>query len=190
MINGEGWLNKNIRCRLEIITCKNYNHSTIYIPPVKPSPNLSNITAIRLYPSLCLFEATNVSVGRGTLFPFQVIGYPDSSFGNFTFTPAPIKGVSNNPIHNGKLCYGDDLRNSEMNHKFTLSYFISYFEKFSNKEAFWNSKRWIELLTGDPNFYKQIDKGLNEAEIRKSWQPDLEKYKTTRSKYLLYPDSE
>lgn len=188
MINSEGWLNNNLRCRLEIITCKNYNHSIIYSPPVKPSPNLPNITAIRLYPSLCLFESTNVSIGRGTLFPFQTIGYPDSSFGNFTFTPASIIGVSNNPLHNEKLCYGDDLRNTETNKKFTLSYFICYFNKFSEKNLFWNSRRWIDLLTGDPNFYNQINLGLNEEEIRKSWQPDLEKYKATRSKYLLYPD--
>ena len=190
MINGEEWLEGKNKCPLEIISCKNYTHSMIYAPPIKPSPNLPNITSIRLYPSLCLFEATNISIGRGTEFPFQVVGYPNSSFGNFKFTPLPIMGVSNNPLHNGSLCYGVDLRNVETNQKFTLSYFINSFKKFTDKELFWNSQKWIDLLTGDPYFYYQINNGLNEDEIRKSWQSDLEKYKATRSKYLLYPDFE
>ncbi|MCF8360069.1 MAG: DUF1343 domain-containing protein [Prolixibacteraceae bacterium] len=190
MINGESWLGKNLKCKLKVIPVAGYTHSTTYELPVKPSPNLPNYRAVRLYPSLCFFEATNISIGRGTTFPFQVIGYPDSTMGRFSFTPVSIKGVSEHPKHKGKTCYGTDLRNLSEIPRFTLKYFIDYFNKAGSLELFWSSKRWIDLLSGDTLFYHQVNNGLTEAEIRKSWQPELEKYKQTRKKYLLYPDEQ
>ncbi len=190
MINGEGWLDGNLRCNLKVVPVKNYKHSDRYELPVKPSPNLPNQASIRLYPSLCLFEATTVSIGRGTEFPFQVIGFPNKRFGYFIFTPQSIKGVSAKPLHEGKQCFGVDLRKESFDQKFTLSYFIQFFNKFENPDSFWSSKRWIDLLSGDPNFYSQINEKRSESEIRQSWQSDLLKYKTMRKKYLLYPDFE
>ena len=190
MINGEGWLDGNLRCNLKVVPVKNYKHSDRYELPVKPSPNLPNQASIRLYPSLCLFEATTVSIGRGTEFPFQVIGFPNKRFGYFTFTPQSIKGVSAKPLHEGKQCFGVDLRDETKTPQFTLSYFINFFNKFENPDSFWSSKRWIDLLSGDPNFYSQINEKRSESEIRQSWQSDLLKYKTMRKKYLLYPDFE
>lgn len=190
MINGEGWLANGAKCNLEIIPVKNYSHSDSYELPIKPSPNLPNHTSVRLYPSLCLFEATNVSIGRGTTLPFQVIGYPDRAFGSFSFTPISIKGVSKSPLQENKECFGVDLRNENNIPRFTLRYFISFFNRFNNPVEFWNSEKWIGQLTGDPNFYSQINNGFSEDEIRKRWQPDLDKYKIMRKKYLLYPDFE
>lgn len=188
MINNEGWLTNKMKCRLKIIPVKNYTHKTKYELSIKPSPNLPNHTAIRLYPSLCLFEATNVSIGRGTLFPFQVIGYPGCPTGNFTFTPATISGMTNNPLHENKECTGIDLREIPTPPKLTLSYFIQYAALFDNKNNFWKNKRWIELLTGNKNFYQQINEGWTEEQIKTTWKNDLEKYKLIRKKYLLYPD--
>jgi uncharacterized protein YbbC (DUF1343 family) len=190
MINGEGWLSNRAKCNLKIVPVKNHSHSDVYELPVKPSPNLPNYISVRLYPSLCFFEATNVSIGRGTAFPFQVIGYPDQSFGNFSFTPVSILGVCKNPLQENKECFGIDLRNEKETTRFTLRYFIDFHNRFKNSALFWNSEKWIGQLSGDPNFYGQINSGLTEAEIRKSWQSDLEKYRTMRKKYLLYPDFE
>ena len=190
MINGEGWLEGKKKCKLKVVPVKNYRHSDRYVLPVKPSPNLPNQASVRLYPSLCLFEATTVSIGRGTEFPFQFAGFPDKRFGSFAFTPQSIKGVSAKPMHEGKQCFGIDLRKEAFDAKFTLSYFIQFFNQFENPDLFWSSKRWIDLLTGDPKFYFQICDKKSEVEIRKTWQPDLVKYKAMRKKYLLYPDFE
>jgi uncharacterized protein YbbC (DUF1343 family) len=190
MINGEGWLANGAKCNLKIVPVKNYSHSDVYELPVKPSPNLPNYKSVRLYPSLCFFEATNVSIGRGTAFPFQVIGFPDPSFGNFSFTPVSIPGVCKNPIHENKECFGIDLRDEKETTRFTLRYFIDFHKRFKSPGLFWNSEKWIGQLSGDPNFFGQINSRLTEAEIRKSWQPDLEKYRSMRKKYLLYPDFE
>lgn len=190
MINGEGWLDGNLRCKLKVVPVKNYKHSDRYELPVKPSPNLPNQVSIRLYPSLCLFEATTVSIGRGTEFPFQVIGFPNKRFGDFTFSPQSIKGVSAKPLHEGKQCFGVDLRDETKAPQFTLYNFINFFNQFENPDSFWSSKRWIDLLSGDPNFYSQINEKRSESEIRQSWQADLLKYKTMRKKYLLYLDFE
>jgi len=189
MINGEGWLSKGVACKLEIVKVKNYTHSDKYIPPVKPSPNLPNYQSIRLYPSLCLFEAANVSIGRGTDMPFQVIGYPGFSKGDITFTPQSIPGVSNDPIFKGKECNGIDLQNLETIPTFTLSFFIDFFKDYSSSK-FWSSERWIGLLMGNSDFYNQINSGMSEAQIRETWLDDLNKYKLMRKKYLLYPDFE
>jgi uncharacterized protein YbbC (DUF1343 family) len=190
MINGEKWLSGKLKCKLEVITVKNYTHSMTYMPPVKPSPNLPNYKSIRLYPSLCLFEATNVSIGRGTDFPFQVIGFPNNKTGSFSFTPKSIKGMSDKPLHEGKECRGVDLRSIEPTPKFTISYFIQFYLEFNKPKDFWKSERWINLLTGSATFYQHINQHLSEEQIKASWQNDLKKYKSTRKKYLLYPDFE
>lgn len=190
MINGEGWLNNGIQCELKVIPVKNYEHSYNYILPVKPSPNLPNQLSVRLYPSLCFFEAANVSIGRGTTFPFQVIAYPGNKDGDFTFTPVAIPGMSKDPLFENELCRGIDLRQNETPPKFTLSYFIRFYKNYPKDQQFWKSKRWIELLSGDPDFYKQITDGLSEEEIKAGWQNDLQEYKQLRKKYLLYPDFE
>jgi uncharacterized protein YbbC (DUF1343 family) len=190
MINGEGWLSNKQTCKLTVIPVQNYTHASRYELPVKPSPNLPNHCSVRLYPSLCLFEATNVSIGRGTGFPFQVIGYPDPSFGSFSFTPVSISGVSKSPLHENKVCYGVDLRDEKEFPQFTLKYLLEFRARFTNPDDFWSSKRWIGLLTGDPGFYNQVESGMSEEEIRKSWQPQLQQYKSMRKNYLLYPDFE
>ena len=130
MINGEKWLENGIQCDLTVIPVKNYTHQMAYSLPIKPSPNLPNDLSIRLYPSLCFFEATNMSIGRGTYFPFQVIGYPDSTLGAFEFTPQSITGMAKNPKQEGKVCYGEDLRNEGMAHRFTLEFFLKYYHHF------------------------------------------------------------
>lgn len=189
MINGEGWLENKQQCALTVIPVKNYTHKTHYNPPIKPSPNLPNYQAIRLYPSLCFFEASNVSIGRGTKFPFQTIGYPGSEIGNFKFTPHSIPGVSNNPIHEGKECTGLDLRNKKPIPQFTLKYFLQ-FHKQMKQDDFWKSKRWFELLSGNQTLYKQINEGMVEIDIIHSWDEKINSYKAMRKKYLLYPDFE
>lgn len=188
MINGEGWLPDQMKCKLQVIPVKNYTHAMPYSLPVKPSPNLPNDLSIRLYPSLCFFEATNVSIGRGTAFPFQVIGYPDCKLGSFSFTPETIEGVSLHPVFEGEQCTGIDLRQLAQAPQFTLDYFIRFANSFEDKAVFWKSKRWIELLSGSSLFYDQINKGLSEAEIRQSWQAELNEYRIMRKSYLLYPD--
>lgn len=190
MINGEGWLTDNSQCDLTVIPVKSYTHETKYNLPISPSPNLPNDLSIRLYPSLCFFEATNVSIGRGTYFPFQVIGYPNSPIGLFEFTTKTITGTSLNPLHENEICKGIDLRNSDINQQFTLSYFIQFFESFSKSEDFWKSEHWINLLSGDSSFYKMINQHKTEEEIIESWQPKLNEYQQMRKKYLFYPDFE
>lgn len=188
MINGENWLANNVQCDLDVIAVKNYTHLTAYAPPIKPSPNLPNYLSIRLYPSLCLFEATKVSIGRGTEFPFQVIGYPGCELGSFSFMPKSIKGVSNDPLFENELCNGIDLRTLEQIPHFTLSYFIQFANSFDSRDAFWKSKRWFELLTGSGIIYQQINNGESEESIRLNWEKELKIYKNIRKQYLLYPD--
>ena len=187
MINGEGWLKNHEICDLYIVKNKNYTHSSSRHLPIKPSPNLPNDQAILLYPSLCFFEATEISVGRGTLFPFQIIGYPDSSFGSFSFIPKDIPGMQMNPIQEGKKCFGIDLRNSK-DTTFTLKYLIDFYNKFPDKSKFITRKRWFNLLAGNSELYNQIMSGMSEDAIRKTWQKDLNIYKEMRKKYLLYRD--
>ncbi len=188
MINGEKWLAKGAQTDLEIIRVSGYTHSMKYEPPVKPSPNLPNYLSIRLYPSLCFFEATSVSVGRGTQFPFQVLGFPDHSFGKFSFTPQSLKGMELNPLQKDKVCYGEDLRELKESPRFTLSYFISWLNKFKNREEFVTRSSWFNQLMGNDLVLKLIFEGKGESEIRKSWQTELNNYALTRQKYLLYPD--
>lgn len=189
MINCEKWLENGVQCQLTVIPVANYSHQDHYSVPIKPSPNLPNDLSIRLYPSLCFFEATNMSIGRGTYFPFQVIGYPDSTFGEFTFTPKSIDGMAKSPKQQDKLCYGENLQNETMDHQFTLDYFIQYYQRFANESDFLSSERWFNLLAGDAEVLKLIRAGANEKELEASWADKLEKYRQMRKQYLLYPDS-
>ena len=187
MINEEGWLADSLVCDLTIVTMDNYKHAMPYSLPVKPSPNLPNDLSIRLYPSLCFFEATNISVGRGTYMPFQIIGYPDAKYGDFSFTPKSIDGMSKYPLQQDQLCYGLDLRNESIDHKFSLTYFLLFYKKSGFEQDFVNRKRWFNLLAGNASLLEQIKNGLGEEEIRLSWEDELREYSQLRSKYLLYP---
>ncbi len=190
MINGEKWTAAQEPCRLTIVKVKNWTHATTYQPPVPPSPNLPNYQSVRLYPSLCFFEATSVSIGRGTEFPFQVIGGTLSSLGNYQFTPADIPGFVNNPINEGKTCHGIDLRNIQPIPRFTLRYFLDFYRKYPSEKEFLTSERWLNLLSGSDLLIKGIREGKTEEELSASWIPELNQYKMTRKKYLLYPDFE
>jgi uncharacterized protein YbbC (DUF1343 family) len=169
---------------MEVMPLKNWKHSDPYVLPVRPSPNLPNDQAIRLYPSICLFEGTAISLGRGTPMPFQVLGNPDLKNMPFDFTPVSIKGVSNNPPQENKLCHGIDLRQAQTKRTIDLSYILSFYKAFPDKEKFFIP--YFEKLAGTSALRQQIKDGFNEEEIRKSWAPDLAKYKTMRKKYLLY----
>ncbi len=190
MINGEGWLANNIKCKLTVVEMLNYTHAHVIAPTDKPSPNLPNLISIRLYPSLCWFEGTDISVGRGTLFPFQVAGYPDKKMGDFTFTPISIDGMAKNPLQKDKLCYGIDLRNEDTGHTMTLKYLIDFYNKFPNREKFFSNARFFDLLAGGKELRTMITEGKTEKEIRESWQEDLNIYNKTRAKYLLYPEKD
>ncbi|MDR1097759.1 MAG: DUF1343 domain-containing protein [Tannerella sp.] len=190
MINGEGWIStgKN-SCRLHVIPMKNWRHGQPCSLPVKPSPNLPNDTSVRLYPSLCFFEGTNISVGRGTQFPFQALGNPDKKYGDFTFTPQPVEGMDTNPLYKGKVCYGEDLRDEPFEGGLSLRFLIRFFEKSGNSEKeFFSHADRFDLLAGTDSLRKQLVKGLSEKEIRESWKADLDAYRQIRKKYLLYDD--
>lgn len=189
MLNGEGWIHeKKNPCRLTVIPVLGWKHGQPYSLPVKPSPNLPNDRSIELYASLCPFEATQISVGRGTLFPFQVIGAPEKKYGDFAFTPQSLAGFDKNPLHKGKVCYGEDLRHAAPVKGFTLRYFLKYYRLSGKGGAFFSRPRWFDLLMGTDSVRKAILAGKSEAEIRESWQKDLHKYKEMRKKYLLYPE--
>lgn len=161
-----------------------------YSLPIKPSPNLPNDLSIRLYPSLCFFEATSVSVGRGTDFPFQAIGGLQANLGRFEFTPKSIPEVAVNPLNKGRKCYGVDLRQLDKVPQFTLKYFLDFYNKFENEKDFLTRERWLNLLAGTDDLIQQIRAGKSEADILESWQKELNAYKILRKKYLLYPDFE
>ena len=189
MINGEGWLKDSVRCNLDVIEMKNYTHSTPYSLPVKPSPNLPNDLSVRIYPSLCLFEATIMSVGRGTEFPFQVVGAPDSVYGDFTFTPRSIEGMAKNPKYKGQKCYGKDYRGLDpRKQEFSLKPFFHFYEKSGRDSSFVSRRRWFRLLTGTDEMLQQIENGFSAEEIRKSWSEELADYAKLREKYLIYPE--
>jgi uncharacterized protein YbbC (DUF1343 family) len=188
MVKGEKWIADSDSLNMMIIKCSNYNHKTAYKLPVKPSPNLPNAKAIELYPSLCLFEGTNISVGRGTNFPFQIIGSPyfDSTKTKFSFVPKSKAGATN-PFMLNKKCYGFDLR--KKNPKgLNLSYVMSMYQGFADKSKFFLTNGFFDKLAGTDKLRLQIIKGVSEHEIRKSWEADLEQYKIMRKKYLLYED--
>jgi len=192
MVNGEGWLKNGIKCDLKYVRVNNYNHTYYYILPVKPSPNLPNMNAVYLYPSLCLFEGTDLSVGRGTDKPFQVIGHPEMLNGPYSFTPKSVPEAKN-PPHLGKLCKGYDLADFadlfiKNYKKLYLFWLIGAYENAKEKDKFFNNM--FDKLAGSANMRKQITEGKTEEDIRKTWQEDLDKFKRIRKKYLLYPDFE
>ena len=182
MINGEGWLENNLKVDLEVIKLKNYNHKLKYEPPIRPSPNLPNIQSIYLYPSLAFLEKTEVSVGRGTIIQFQIYGHPDFK-GDFSFTPQPNFG-SQYPKLKGIMSYGEDLRNYKTSNMIELKWLIKSFTQINDKNNFFRSD--FDKLSGTSNLKKQIIEGLSESEIRDSWKEGLEKFKKIRKKYLLY----
>ena len=185
MINGEKWLDSNKVCDLTVIPLKNYDHKMNYTLPVKPSPNLPNDLAIQFYPSLCLFEGTIISVGRGTDSPFQIIGAPKKEYGKFEFTPKSTSGAKK-PLYENQLCYGIDVRKYSSKKGFYLNFLIELYQKSPEKDKFFNS--FFNKLAGNKTLQEQLKQGLKEEEIRKSWQADLTKYKSIRKKYLLYGD--
>lgn len=192
MINGEGWLANKAQCNLEVVTLEGYTHQTRYHLPVAPSPNLSTDEAIYLYPSLCLFEGTNVSVGRGTNMPFLVYGAPQMRDGDCHFTPKPISGVSENPPHNGKVCTGFYLKdiataNIAIGNTFNLEYLLKAYLLFEDKSHFFLGNNFFDKLAGNDQLRMQVTNGKSEEEIRATWQEDLAQFMTIREKYLLYP---
>ena len=184
MINGEKWLEGGYACDLTVIKMKNWKHSDEYSLPVRPSPNLPNDQAIKLYPSLCLFEQTDISVGRGTTMQFQVLGSPALLDMKFKFTPVSMKGISNTPPHENKTCYGIDLRSVSIERKFDLSYLLRFYNAHPQKDKFF--LKYFDNLAGTKELRQQIISGLPEEKIRASWEPELTQYKELRKKYLLY----
>ncbi|UOQ64886.1 exo-beta-N-acetylmuramidase NamZ family protein [Hymenobacter volaticus] len=185
MINGEKWLAGGKQCRLTVVPVAGYTHATRYALPIAPSPNLPNQHSIILYPTICLFEGTDVSVGRGTTTPFEVIGAPTQPASRpFSFTPKPNAG-SPTPPQNGKICYGLDLRSIGDEVGFTPKYLIDFYQQSTAKDKFFG--KYFEQLTGTRTLREQIIAGKSEAEIRKSWEPGLTQYQALRKKYLLYP---
>ncbi|MUV02590.1 DUF1343 domain-containing protein [Flavobacterium rakeshii] len=183
MINGEKWLNNGIQCKLTIIPCLNYNRDMEYHLPVKPSPNLPNDQSISLYPSLCFFEGTNVSVGRGTNKQFQIYGSPFLPKKDFSFTPAPNEGAKD-PMYNGKVCFGEDLTKVTKLKQLELKWLIEAYSKTEDKSKFFIS--FFTKLAGTKKLQEQIENGTSETDIRKSWEQGLNSFKQTRKKYLIY----
>lgn len=181
MMTGEGWTGKQ-EPELTVISCRNWTHGQPYDLPIAPSPNLQNSHAIRLYPSLCLFEATNVSVGRGTPWPFEVVGMPGLK-GDFTFTPKSCEAATN-PLQNGKLCSGYDLRNTDVPVGFHLNWVMKCAKEIG---ASWvTQKSFFDRLAGTDKLRQMIDAGKSEDEIRATWQDELKAFRQTRSKYIIY----
>lgn len=187
MVNGEKWMKNAVQVKYTLIPMLNYHKNKRYPISEKPSPNLPNDQSINLYPSLCFFEGTQVSVGRGTDFPFQVYGSPWLKNQEFSFTPKPTSGAKD-PFLNGKLCYGKDLRQfQEIKGKLDLSFVIDAYQNFDKKaQDFFLKNLWFDTLAGTDELRKQIISGTPEAEIRKSWQKDLENFEKIRRKYVLY----
>lgn len=193
MINNEGWLENDVKCDVGVVLCKNYSHKDLYKLPVAPSPNLPNMRSVYLYPSLCFFEGTATSIGRGTDFPFQVIGsplYPDTSF---SFIPKELAHAKS-PKQENKECFGLDLRANENDSGFyltalNLNWIIDFNEVHKEKE-FITRTRFFDLLAGTDKLRKQLNKKISPKEIKNSWRDDLKRYKKMRLNYLLYPDFE
>ena len=198
MANGEGWLKDKVKTKITIIPVANYNHEMLYTLPVKPSPNLNTQQSIMLYPSTCVFEGIYINHGRGTHFPFTVLGSPFlKGIYEFSYTPTGIKGMAETPLFMDQVCYGIDLRNYDVNElikskKINLQWVMELYKASPNKEQFFDSKLskemgLVEYRVGSGLFRQQIIDGKSEEEIRASWEPGLSEYKEMRKKYLLYP---
>ncbi len=193
MLNGEGWLANGTQCALNVVKMQGYDHNVRYTLPVAPSPNLQNAAAVYLYPSLCLFEGTVISVGRGTDRPFEIYGHPALTAGAYKFTPHPIPGVSENPPLNGQECRGFELTDYALAmwgsfNKFSLEYILTAYKNFPKKDQFFLKNNFFDKLAGTTELRKQIAAGMSEEEIRATWQHDLDHFREIRSLYLLYPD--
>lgn len=194
MINGESWLPNGLKCELEVIPCLNYDHNKIYHLPIKPSPNLPDSVAIYLYPSICFFEGTVVSVGRGTSTPFKVIGYPENPKGDYTFTPKSLEGAKD-PKHEDELCKGLNLEEFGSQDFFkvqglNLDWLIDFYNSSSNKKEFFDRPDFFDLLAGSSQLRLDIIAGKSEEQIKASWKESIDDFKKTRKKYLLYSDFE
>lgn len=190
MINGEKWLKNGVQCDLTVIPCMNWTRDSVYELTVKPSPNLPNYGSIQLYPSLCFFEGTVVSAGRGTDFPFQTYGHPLLNKTKFQFKPRSIEGASKNPKFKGEICGGEDLRTIDIfkfraQKQLDLSFLLNAYSELNTHTDFFNS--FFEKLAGTKELRQQIIQGKTESEIRKSWKEKLDKFKLIREKYLIYP---
>lgn len=183
MVNGEKWLKDGAQCKLTVIPCVDYSRTMPYSLLVKPSPNLPNDQSINLYASLCLFEGTNVSMGRGTEKQFQIYGSPYLTKTNFSFTPKPNFGAKD-PLYNGKECFGEDLTAYPKLKQLELKWLIKAYQNMSDKTKFFNA--FFTKLAGTKKLQQQIESGVSEAQIRQSWQKDLEAFKKMRTKYLIY----
>jgi uncharacterized protein YbbC (DUF1343 family) len=191
MLNGEGWLKNGVICDLQVIPLQNYTHHSLYQLPVNPSPNLRSMNAIYLYPLLCFFEGTKISVGRGTDSPFEIFGHPDLVACSYLFIPESIKGSGQNPPFAGQRCLGVSLKNFYTDHpqelgSINLSWLIMAFKMMGSKPDFFTD--YFDKLAGNSTLRNQIIQGLPESEIKKSWQPGLEKFKEIRRKYLIYEE--
>jgi uncharacterized protein YbbC (DUF1343 family) len=189
MINGEKWLAGGVQCNLTVVPVAGYHRNYFYTVPVRPSPNLPDMKSVYLYPTVCLFEGTVVSEGRGTEKPFQQFGAPYFKGGNGTFTPRSIPVLSLKPKHAGQLCRGYDLSGTPLSalraiRQLELRYLLEFYRQAPDKTKFFEKS--FDLLAGSDVLRKQITAGLSEARIRQSWQPGLEAFKTVRKKYLLY----
>ncbi len=198
MLNGEGWLKDKVKCRIKVIKNTNYTHDMPYVLPIKPSPNLNTAQSILLYPSTCLFEGIYLNHGRGTQFPFTVLGAPYMKGKySFSYTPTSIKGMAESPLFMNEVCYGLDLRNYDTSifrktKQINIAWVIELYKASPQKENFFKSSLskqmgTIEKLIGVGDFRQQIIDGKSEKEIRASWEPGLSQYKQMRKKYLLYP---
>lgn len=198
MINGEGWLPNQMKCDIEVIQIKNYTHEMDYTLPVSVSPNLNTQQSVLMYPTLCLFEGTILSQGRGTNMPFTVLGAPAlKGIYEFNFKPVSIAGKSESPLHMGQVCYGVDYRSFDAlgmrrKGKINIQLMIDMYNSYPDKEKFFDysqSKQMLNIdkLAGVSQFKEQIIAGASEQEIRDSWEPGLSNYKKMRKKYLLYP---
>ena len=190
MINGEGWLKDGLRCELTVIPVEGWKHGQPYSLPIKPSPNLPNDQSISLYASLCPFEGTSVSVGRGTRMPFQIIGSPDIQTYPYTFTPQALEGFDKSPLHKGKACSGLDLRYIQTPKGFSLKYVIEFYQayrKAGKADRFFTRASWFDLLLGTSSVREAIIAGKDESTIRSIWQKSLDNYKVIRQRHLLYP---
>ncbi len=199
MINGEGWLPDRKKCDIRIIKLANYTHASHYVLPVPPSPNLNTAESIALYPSICLFEGTVISLGRGTMRPFTMLGAP-ALIGKYTFSfkPVSIPGMSEHPLYQDSLCFGInledvDLRDLRRKKQIDLHWLMECYRAYPQKEIFFDASRSKQIgnfdkLAGTPTLRKQIIAGLSEQAIRQSWEPALVQFKIKRKKYLLYPD--
>ena len=188
MIKGEKWIENSEKLKLEVIKIDNWDHSKEYKLPVRPSPNLPNQQSILLYPSLCLFEQTTVSIGRGTAFPFQVIGHPNYDNKSFSFTPVSVV-EERKPKHEGNESFGIDLRKIKVKKELNIKYLIDFYNKLKGTDSDFFGK-YFYRIAGNKKLENQIKDGISEKEIRSSWESKLSQYKAKRKKYLLYKDFE